>query len=183
MTRSYFKICLSLLGLLFLLILTAWLVPGGLELRITLVKENRILLALPLEPEERFTIHYYHSVENAPIWETHSLDSRGRIYIEEERYEKFGAGMGKMPRVGIMVKEGIYEVIKDMHMSVGDFILRVGSPGVDHTIIWRDRTFNLSGVVPHKAVQFSGKRVTMLYRLWKQISGSVEHNQYILDIS
>ena len=90
-----------------------------------------------MAPGERFTIHYYHSVENAPIWEEHSLDAEGRIYIEEERYLKYGAGMGKMPGVGRMVRRGPYEVIEDMHMPTGDFILRVGSPGVDHTVIWR----------------------------------------------
>ncbi len=170
MTRSSSIIAFCILGLFSSLILTAWLTPGGLELKITLVKEDKILFALPLEPEERFTIHYYHSVENAPIWEEHSLDVTGAIYIEEERYEKFGAGMGKMPGVGTMVKEGIYEVIKDMHMPVGNFILRVGSPGVDHTIIWRDKHFNLSNRVPHKAVKFSGKPVSMLYRLWQEIN-------------
>jgi len=150
-----------------ILILAARLIPGGLELQVTLVKEKTHLLVLPLEPGERFTIHYYHSVENAPIWEEHSMDKNGTIYIEEERYEKFGAGMGKMPGVGRMVTEGIYEVIKDMHMPTGDFILRVGSPGVDHTIIWRDQRYNLSDTIAHKAVQFSGKPRSLLHRIWR----------------
>ncbi len=167
MARSSSIIVFCILGLFLSLILTAWVTPGGLELKITLVKEDKILFALPLKAEERFTIHYYHSVENAPIWEEHCLDKEGTIYIEEERYEKFGAGMGKMPGVGTMVKEGIYEAIKDMHMPVGDFILRVGLPGVDHTIIWRDKRFNLSDIVPHKAVKFSGEPVSMLYKLWQ----------------
>ena len=117
------------------------------------------LLVLPLEPGERFTLHYYHSVENAPIWEEHSLEQKGRIYIEEERYLKFGAGMGRMPGVGRMVKRGPYEVIEDMHMPTGNFILRIGSPGVDHTIIWRGTRTNLSAVAPHVAVQFSARPV------------------------
>ena len=153
------------------LILIAWLMPGDLELEIFLVKEKKPVLILPLKPGERFTIHYYHSVENAPIWEEHSMDKQGRLFIEEERYEKFGAGMGKMPGVGKMVKDGIYEVIKDMHMPVGDFVLRVGSPGVDHTIIWRNRRFNLSDTIAHKAVRFSGKPRSMLYQIWRYLRG------------
>lgn len=172
MTRSSSIIAFCVLGLVLSLILTAWLTPGGLELRLTLVKENKPVLILPLEPGERFTIHYYHSVENAPIWEEHSMDKTGKIYIEEERYEKFGAGMGKMPGVGRMVKRGIYEVIEDMHMPVGDFILRVGSPGVDHTIIWRNQRYNLSNTLAHKAVKFSGKPVSMLYKIWRSLKGS-----------
>ncbi len=170
MTRSSSIIIVCVLGLVLSLILTAWLTPGDLELRITLVKEKKPVLILPLKPGERFTIHYYHSVENAPIWEEHSMDKTGTIFIEEERYEKFGAGMGKMPGIGHMVTEGIYEVIKDMHMPTGDFILRVGSPGVDHTIIWRDQKFNLSDTIAHKAVQFSGRPRSMLYQIWQSLN-------------
>ncbi len=167
MTGSGRIIILSLVGLVFSLILTAWLVPGGLELRVTTVKESKPLLVLPLKPGERFTIHYYHSVENAPIWEEHSLDEKGNIYIEEERYLKFGAGMGRMPGVGRMVRRGPYEVVENMHMPTGNFILRVGSPGVDHTIIWRGARKNLSAMVPHEAVQFSAKPVSLLYKMWR----------------
>lgn len=171
MTRSSSIIAFCVLGLFLSLILTAWLTPGGLELHVTLVKEKQTFLILPLEPGERFTIHYYHSVENAPVWEEHSLDKTGKIFIEEERYEKFGAGMGKMPGVGKMAKRGIYEVIEDMHMPVGDFILRVGSPGVDHTIIWRNSRFNLSNSIAHKAVKFSGRPVSMLSQMWQGLKG------------
>jgi len=160
-------IILSLAGLVFSLLLTAWLMPGGLELRVTPVKGGKPLLVLLLEPGERFTIHYYHSVENAPIWEEHSLDEKGRIYIEEERYLKFGAGMGQMPGVGRMVRRGTYKVIENMHMPTGDFILRIGSPGVDHTILWRGISKNLSLMAPHEAVRFSGRPVNILYRLWR----------------
>ncbi len=108
-------------------------------------------------------------MENSPIWEEHSLDKCGRIYIEEERYLKFGAGMGRMPGVGHMVKRGPYEVIENMHMPTGDFILRVGSKGVDHTIIWRKIRINLTNMVEHEAVKFSGKPVSLLHMLWRRV--------------
>ena len=50
-----------------------------------------------------------------------------------------------------------------------DFVLRVGSPGVDHTVIWRGRKKNLSAVAPHVAVQFAARPVSLLYRWWRQI--------------
>ena len=162
MTRPLALIALCFFGLITCVLLTARLTPGGLELALTLVKDDCRVMALPMQPNERFTIRYFHSVENAPIWETHSMDAKGRIFIEEEKYEKFGAGMGKMPGVGRMITRGIYEVITDMHMPVGNFILRVGSPGVDHTLIWRDRQINLSQMLAHRAVMFSGRPVSML---------------------
>ena len=151
-------------------LLIIWRLPGGLELTVTPVKGGPPLLALPMQPGERFTIYYYHSVENAPIWEEHSLDDTGRIFIEEERYLKFGAGMGRMPGVGHMVRRGEYEVIEDMHMPTGDFVLRVGSHGVDHTVIWRGRKTNLSSVAPHIAVRFAARPVSLLYRLWRKMA-------------
>ena len=147
-----------------LLLLVARLLPGGLELCITPVDKTDPLLVLPLDVDEPFTLHYMHSVENAPIWETHSLDEKGRIFIEEERYLKFGAGMGRMPGIGRMVRRGPYEVIENMHMPTGDFVLRIGSPGVDHTILWRGTKTNLTRVAPHTAVLFSARPVSLLYQ-------------------
>jgi len=156
-------------GLAAAFFLIIWRLPGGLDLTVTPVKGGPPLLVVPLQPGERFTIHYYHSVENAPIWEEHSLDASGQIFIEEERYLKFGAGMGRMPGVGRMVKRGEYEVIEDMHMPIGDFVLRVGSPGVDHMVIWRGRSTNLSSVAPHAAVLFAARPVSLLHNLWRRI--------------
>lgn len=159
---------LSALGLLLLLV--AGLMPGGLELRIVPLNSSRPLLVLPLEPGELFTLQYVHSVEKAPIWEVHSVDAAGRIYIEEERYLTFGAGMGRMPGVGRLVRRGAYEVITDMHRPTGDFVLRIGSPGVDHTLVWRGTRTNLSARAPHQAVTFSARPVSFLSQLWRMVA-------------
>jgi len=156
-------------GLAIGLLAIAGFSPGGLELHITPVAGGKPLMVLPLDPGEQFTLHYYHSVENAPIWEVHSVDGKGRIYIEEEQYLKFGAGMGRMPGVGRMVKRGPYEVIEAMHLPTGNFVLRIGSPGVDHTIIWRGTRTNLSAVAPHEAVRFSARPVSFLYWIYRAL--------------
>ena len=165
MTRPVTIVAACLSGLVLLLIGAALLIPAGLALHVTLAKDDTSVLVLPLAPGERFVLHYYHSVENTPIWEVHSMDRSGTIFIEEERYEKFGAGMGKMPGVGRMVKQGKQEAVVDMHMPVGEFVLRVGSPGVDHTIIWRGRRFNLSKKFFHQRVRFSGRTVTLFQKM------------------
>jgi hypothetical protein len=160
------RLALLLVAGLALLSFVAALCPGGLELVVQPVKGGAPLLVLPLRPGERFTIHYFHSVEEAPIWEEHSLDGKGVIHIEEERYLKFGAGMGRMPGVGRMVMRGPYEAIADMHHPVGDFVLRVGSLGVDHTVIWRGTRTNLSSLIPGQAVVFQGRPVSLLSKWW-----------------
>ena len=143
--------------------------PAGLLLRVVPVKGGEPLAELLLRPDERFTLRYYHSVENAPIWETHSVDAHGRIFIEEERYLKFGAGMGKMPGVGRMVRRGPYEVIEEMHMPTGNFVLRIGSPGVDHTLIVGKRELNLSAIAPHTAVQFSAHPISRFHLMLRTV--------------
>lgn len=168
-TRPVRRFSIAVILLLLVVVSSTLHVAGGLELHVTPVKGDAPLLVLPLEAGEPFTIHYFHSVENAPIWEMHSLDPSGRIFIEEERYLKFGAGMGKMPGVGRMVTRGPYEVIEDMHMPVGDFVLRIGSPGVDHTVVWRGTRTNLSALAPHVAVQFSATPVSWPYRAWRRV--------------
>ena len=169
MTKHRRRLLLTAAGVAVIIFFITWFLPGGLVLNVIPVTGGPPLLVLPMKPGERFTLHYYHSVENAPIWEVHSLDETGRIYIEEERYLKFGAGMGRMPGVGRMVRRGSFEVIEDMHMPTGDFVLRIGSVGVDHTVIWRGRRKNLSAVAPHVAVQFSAQPVCMLYWLSRHL--------------
>jgi hypothetical protein len=160
---------MGLAGLALAGFLTACQLADSLELTVAPVKGGQPLLVLPLQPDERFTLHYYHSVENAPVWEMHSVDAQGHIYIEEERYLKFGAGMGRMPGIGRMVRRGPYEVIEDMHMATGNFILRVGSRGVDHTVVWRGTRTNLSDLAPHAAVQFKARKVGWAYALWRRL--------------
>jgi hypothetical protein len=144
---------------------TGFYLPGGLALSVTPVRGGVPLAVLYLEPGESFTIRYNHSVEHAPIWETHSVDAQGRIFIEEERYLKFGAGMGKMPGVGRMVRRGPYEVIENMHMPTGDFVLRTGSADVDHTLIWHKHEIHLSKIAPHMAVQFKVQPISWLHHI------------------
>lgn len=169
MTRPVGKTLFVIAGLVCFSAAVLWLAPGGLELEVTFVRTGRPLLVLPMEVGERFTVHYYHSVENAPIWEEHSLDKQGTIYIEEERYLKFGAGMGRMPGVGRMVQKGPYEAIENMHMKTGDFVLRIGSRDVRHTVIWRGEHINLSQTAPHQAVRFSARPVNLMTRLWRTL--------------
>lgn len=145
---------------------TGFCLPGGLLLSLTPVLGGRPLVRVGLEPGEHFTLRYIHSVEHLPVWETHRLDPSGRIHIVETRYLRLGAGMGQMPGVGRVVHRGPYEVIENMHMPTGDFVLRIGSEGVDHTLIWRNREINLTALAPHSAVRFAARPINRLQRMW-----------------
>jgi hypothetical protein len=158
----------SLASVLFILTAACW--PSGLELVIRPRAGGRVLLAVPLEPGERFTVHYIHSVDRSPVWEEHSVDRAGNIYIEEERFVMFGAGMGHWPGHGRLTTRGPHLIIEKIHTLVGDFVLRVGSRGVDHNIIWRNGRVNLSDLVPGQAVVVSAGPVSLLQRLWRGLA-------------
>jgi hypothetical protein len=149
-----------------LVLLALWLLPGGLELNVLPVRSNKPLLVLPMEPGERFTLHYFHSVNHLPIWEVHSVDSRGAIYVEEERFVSFNAGMGHWPGHGRPIQRDGLQVLADIHMPIGRFVLRVGSPGVDHAIIWRGKRFNLTRMAPGQAVLIAARPVSLLERIY-----------------
>ncbi|MBW2355327.1 MAG: hypothetical protein JRF23_00925, partial [Deltaproteobacteria bacterium] len=77
---------------------------------------------------------------------------------------------GRTPGVGRVIQKGPYTAIVDMHRPTGDFILRVGRPGVvDHTVIWRDTRTNLSTQVVHQAVRFTSRPVSRLHRLLRRL--------------
>ena len=147
--------------------------PGGLELRIEPVTGGPPLLVAPLDDGEGFTLHYIHSVDRKPIWEVHSVDSSGQIFIEEERFVMVGAGMGDLPGRGRWTGSDGLQSLKDMHYPIGEFVLRIGSPGVDHTIIWRDTHTNLSATAAGTAVLVSARPVKRFYSLWRRMSPHV----------
>jgi hypothetical protein len=163
-----------LIGLSFLLALFDGLWPDGLVLTVTPVSGKRPVLALPLRPGERFTLFYFHSVNHLPIWEEHSVDGQGRIYIEEERFLSLNAGMGQWAGRGRHVVRDGFQVIESIHQPLGSFVLRVGSPGVDHTILWRGTRTNLSNLIPGQAVEVRCEKWSILEKLWHQLKGAEE---------
>ncbi len=156
-------------GLFAVLVLAASAAPGGIEVSVVPVRGGPPLWVAYMDPGERFTLRYVHSVDRAPIWEEHSVGPDGTIYIEEERFVMVGAGMGDLPGRGRWTGKGSLQAIEGMHTPVGPFVLRVGSPGVDHTLVWRGTETNLSAVAPGKAVRVSARPVSLLTRWWRRI--------------
>jgi len=156
-------------GLAVCALLAAHLIPAGFELVVRPVEGGDVLLRAPLEPGECFTLHYMHSVDHAPIWEEHSVDEEGSIYIEEERFEMFGAGMGHWEGHGTLTSRGKYQVIENIHERIGSFILRVGGARTRHTLLLRDLQVNLSSKAAGHAVQVSAVPVSLLGILWRRL--------------
>jgi hypothetical protein len=151
-----------------LFIAAHWL-PGGLELVIRPVGAKEPLFVLPLEPGERFTLSYIHSVDNSPVWEEHFSDEFGNIYVDEERFVSMGAGMGHWEGHGILAQRGPYQVIENIDERIGDFVVRVGHEDTRQTIVWRGNPLDLSKLVPGQAVIVSVVPISRLMRLWRRV--------------
>jgi|GEM_PF-1244326 len=110
------------------------------------------LVTLPLASGESFTIRYIHSVDGTPVFEVFEVGPEGRLTLQSTYFKMFGAGMGTIEGRGTLDFDGEWTWIRDIHEPLNAFILRVGSPGVDHTLLYRGREIPLSA-------RWAGKRV------------------------
>ena len=125
------------------------------------------LLSVPLHKGEIFSIWYMHSVDVSPVVEVFSLNSEGSIQLEETYFRMFGAGMGHWEGHGTLVKDGSWTKIKDIKEPLKPFILRIGQPGVDHTLLYRDQKINLSARAAGRRVVVSVQHEPRIIR-WFQ---------------
>jgi hypothetical protein len=164
---NMYRFLLGLLLLFIIILLLTSLIPGGFILVIKPVYEKEPVFVAPVKPAEYFTLHYVHSVNGLPVWEKHHIDEKGIIYIEEERFLAFGAGMGHWKGHGTLIDSGKYQIIKDIHKPVGNFILRVANSKQKHTLILSEHAINLSEIAAGKAVSVSVEKVSLFEKLVK----------------
>jgi hypothetical protein len=97
------------------------------------------------------------------------VDRSGKIYIEEERFVMIGAGMGELPGRGRWTSHGRLQAVENMHYLIGEFVLRIGSPEVAHTILWRDTQTDLSSMAAGSAVLVTARPVKRYYSIWRRL--------------
>jgi hypothetical protein len=130
--------------------------PGGKA--VLLVRDyssKEIILKTPFDYGETFAIRYIHSVDQTPVFEVFTAKKGQGLVLKETYFRMFGAGMGHWEGHGKIVQEGQWIKIKDIHQSLGSFILRVGSQRVAHTILMGEKEWNLSQ-------QAAGRRVEVM---------------------
>jgi hypothetical protein len=149
------------------IIITIQCLPDGFQLTVLPKDGGPPLIAVPIQPGECFTLHYFHSVNGCPIWEKHRIDNQGVIHIQEERFVAFAAGMGHWPGHGHLTRRGEHQVIENINKPIGSFILRVADEQQKHTIIWRGKSLNLSKMAAGQAVIISTNSTSALKRLWR----------------
>jgi len=148
-----------------------WALMPAYSLVMAYPETGKPLLVLPLREGESFSIRYMHSVDISPVFEQFSLNHEGRLQLDETHFKMFGAGMGDWKGHGKLVGEKGWTRITDISEPLEPFILRVGSPGVDHTLLYRGREYNLSAVAAGKRLRVSVEQKPILWQ-WLRRSGS-----------
>lgn len=142
-----------------------WLVCQDVETRRTVVE-------VPLDWGEKFKICYIHSVDIKPVCEIFSLKKDHGVFLEEMYFVMFGAGMGHWEGHGHVVSDGEWTWIKEIEKPVGSFFLRTGSSGVDHSVVVRERTVDLTDLAEGRVLNVKMEtRPVVSSILWKLRSG------------
>lgn len=113
-----------------------------------------LLLALDLQLEPRWILAWNHSVTGILVRDFYALQE-GTMTLTQSHTPSFDAGLGHIPGRGRVVsddKHGYW--IKDINEPVlgNRYLLRVGSPTVNHRIIHDGKIYSLSDLA-------SGQRV------------------------
>jgi hypothetical protein len=168
--KSKLVLVLSLATVITVLALS--LLSAGYDLIVIPLHSKMPLLRMPIEPGQYFIIQYLHSVNGFPVWDVHAIDKRGNIYLKEERFLAFSAGMGHWPGHGKhVIRDGI-QVIEDINEPIGSFVLRIGGMTSPHTIICGDTVVNLSRMAAGKPLRVDTATVSTLQRMLRQILSS-----------
>ncbi len=114
------------------------------------VKSRSPVVKIPLSWGEKFKICYMHSVDIKPVCEVFSLKKEHGVFLEEMYFIMFGAGMGHWEGHGHVVGDGNWTWIKKIEKPLGNFLLRVGSRGVDHKLLTGRREVNLTDLAEGK---------------------------------
>ena len=108
-----------------------------------------------------------------PVFEVFSVKpgpgGQPGIYIKETYFRMFGAGMGHWAGHGRLVHKDGWTRIENIDRKLGYFVLRIGSPGVDHTIHYGRRRINLSELAPGQPALIravSSNRLKAFFNIW-----------------
>jgi hypothetical protein len=92
---------------------------------------------------EPFGLTFVHSLDHLPVEDWYRV-ADGRIVQDSTRLKQFGAGMGHMPGVGTGRDAGDWWEVVGMDRDIGELLIRVGSPQVDHRLLAGGQVLPLS---------------------------------------
>jgi hypothetical protein len=133
------------------------------------VKSGEKLQAIPLTWLDHFEICYTHSVDQEPVCEVFKVKFGKGIVLQETCFRMFGAGMGHWEGHGYVVSEEGWIKIKEINKAIGNFLLRIGSQGVDHVLSVKGKRINLTEQAEGKLVEVKIKTQPWMLSLIREL--------------
>src|SRR5512143_3320617 len=95
-------------------------------LRIEGSRNGEVLIEIPVREGDRFFLAYIHSSDHTPVRDTFLIEREGRLFLIEEAYLWYGAGLEFQRHEGLKVMSDEKWTRIQLHRSLPDFRIRVG---------------------------------------------------------
>lgn len=147
--KSYNFIFLGLAIITIVIILLFSISIYTLELRS--FSDNGLIFRQKIQPGDKFTLKYIHSVALTPIWEIFIIDDRHQIILIETVFLDHGAGMpyASFDQEIFIEEEGKFK-IKNMHRIMPNPILYMVGRSSENCFYTKDKEINLSSLLGDK---------------------------------
>ena len=130
------------------------------SLRVESPERGKILLDLPVQPGDRFYIHYIHSSDKTPIQDIFEVGEKGEMILIEENYLWYGAGLECMNWEGASVTMENKKTRVHLKRHFPYLHLRVGRIA-NHSLHLNGKT------IPLREIARGGE----LLKIWVELAG------------
>ena len=108
---------------------------------------DRVYLIQEVRPGDQIQISWTHSIEKSTWMDTLIVSEDAQLYLEETRFQSFGAGMPFTTEGQVMLKDG-YVIMSQLHRPMPSYRW-VHSPLVGHTVRLNGQVILHPEAIPH----------------------------------
>jgi hypothetical protein len=124
-------------------------------LRIEGSRNEEVLIELPVREGDRFSLAYIHSSDQTPVRDTFLIEKEGRLFLIEEAFLWYGAGLEFQQREGLKVVFDEKWTRIQLRRPLPDFRIRVGRVA-NQIVTFQGRSIPLSSLAkPGEGLSFS----------------------------
>ncbi len=124
-------------------------------LRIESSRNEEVLVEFPIREGDRFSLAYIHSSDHTPVRDTFLIEKEGNLYLIEEAFLWYGAGLEFQQHEGLkVIFDGKWTRVQQYRL-LPDFRIRVGRVA-DQILTFPERTIPLTSLAkPGEGLSFS----------------------------
>ena len=141
----------ALFGLSIAIIIIVLFIIPVYTLELRSFSDGELYFMQKVQPGDKFTLKYKHSVELSPVWEIFIIDEKYQIVLIETDFLDHGAGLPyAVFDQEIFIDEGGKFKIKNMHRIMPSPINYMVGTIYENTLYFKNKEINLSSLVGNK---------------------------------